>query len=63
MSSSPGLAAPCAAHIPFYRQLYELTALWAHGWLMDPANPDPLAYLAKRGVSGTTAVRYLLVMP
>jgi hypothetical protein len=31
----PRLAEPCAAHIPFYRQLYELTALWAHGWLMD----------------------------
>src|SRR5215211_7640884 len=25
---------PLAAHIPQYRQLYELTALWAHGWLL-----------------------------
>jgi hypothetical protein len=40
--------------------LYELTALWAHGWLMDAANPDPLAYLAKRGVSQATAVQHLL---
>jgi hypothetical protein len=40
--------------------LYELTALWAHGWLMDAANPDPLAYLAKRGVNQATAIRHLL---
>ena len=51
---------PCAAHIPFYRLLYELTALWAHGWLLDAANPDSLAYLAKRGVNQATAVRHLL---
>jgi hypothetical protein len=51
---------PCAAHIPFYRQLYELTALWAHGWLIDDANPDPLASLAKRGVSQETVTRHLL---
>ena len=56
----PCLAEPYAAHIPFYRQLYELTALWAHGWLMDAANPDPLAYLARRGVNGTVAVRHML---
>src|SRR5215212_1438554 len=56
----PRPADPCAAHIPFYRQLYELTALWAHGWLMDAANPDPLAYLAKRGVSQVTAIHHLL---
>src|SRR5215211_7944156 len=24
---------PLATHIPKYRQLYELTALWAHRWL------------------------------
>src|SRR5215216_6839214 len=56
----PRPADPCTAHIPFYRQLYELTALWAHGWLMDGANPDPLAYLAKRGVNQTTAVQHML---
>src|SRR5215210_7832468 len=56
----PRPAAPCAAHIPFYRQLYELTALWAHGWLLDAANPNPLAALAKRGVSQATAIRHLL---
>jgi hypothetical protein len=53
-------ANPCAAHIPFYRQLYELTALWAHGWLLDAANPEPLASLAKRGVSQATAIHHLL---
>jgi hypothetical protein len=37
-----------------------LTALWAHSWLMDAANPDPLAYLATRGVNQATAVRHLL---
>src|SRR6185436_10141844 len=51
---------PCATHIPFYRQLYELTALWAHGWLMDATNPDPLAALAKRGVNQATAIHHLL---
>jgi hypothetical protein len=56
----PPPAEPCAAHIPFYRQLYELTALWAHDWLMDAANPDPLASLARRGVNPATAVRHLL---
>jgi hypothetical protein len=56
----PRPADPCAAHIPFYRQLYELTALWAHGWLLDTANPDPLAALARRGVSAATARRHLL---
>jgi hypothetical protein len=60
MSSSPRPNDPCAAHIPFYRQLYELTALWAQGWLLDSANPEPLAYLAKRGVSQATAVHHLL---
>jgi hypothetical protein len=60
ISSLPRPADPCAAHIPFYRQLYELRALWAHGWLMDGANPDPLAYLAKRGVNQTTAVQHML---
>jgi hypothetical protein len=52
--------APRAEHIPFYRQLYELTALWAHGWLIDAANPDPLAYLTKRGLNSTVAIRHML---
>jgi hypothetical protein len=34
--------------------------LWAHGWLLDAANPDPLASLAKRGVKPATAVHHLL---
>jgi hypothetical protein len=58
-SPSPS-SLPHPEHIPFYRQLYELTALWAHGWLMDAANPDPLTYLAKRGVSQATAIHHLL---
>ena len=37
----PRPADPCAAHIPFYRQLYELTALWAHGWLCAKALSSP----------------------
>jgi hypothetical protein len=60
LTALPRPVDPCAAHIPFYRLLYELTALWAHGWLMDAANPDPLAYVVKRGVSETTAVHHLL---
>jgi hypothetical protein len=51
---------PCAAHIPHYRQLYALVALWAHNHLFDPANPDPLAYVAKRGLSPQNAQRHLL---
>lgn len=58
--SLPCPVEPCPAHIPFYRQLYELTALWAHSWLIDDTNPEPLAYLAKRGVSQTTAQHHLL---
>jgi len=60
ISSLPRPATPCSSHIPSYRQLYELTALWAHGWLMDAANPDPLAYLTKRGVNPATAMHHLL---
>jgi hypothetical protein len=53
-------ALPNPEHIPFYRQLYELTALWAHDWLLDTANPAPIASLAKRGVNQATAVHHLL---
>jgi hypothetical protein len=56
--SSPALPRP--DHIPSYRQLYELTALWAHNWLMDDTNPQPIAKLAKRGVSRASAAHFLL---
>src|SRR5215211_637592 len=46
---------PLPAHIPQYRQLYELTTLWAHGWLLDAANPEPLEFLARRGVTRAVA--------
>jgi hypothetical protein len=47
-------------HIPFYRQLYEATALWAHTWLYDECHPDPLAYLHQHGLSDATIGRYVL---
>jgi hypothetical protein len=53
---------PCPAHIPHYRRLYELTALWAHGWLIDDANPEPLRLLARRGVTRAVAERHILAM-
>ncbi|NTV99691.1 MAG: hypothetical protein HGA19_00120 [Oscillochloris sp.] len=52
--------APCQAHIPYYRQLYALVALWAHTNLFDPTNPDPLRYIQKRGLSSEDAQRHLL---
>jgi hypothetical protein len=48
------------AHVPFYRQLYAATALWAHAWLLDPCHPDPRGYLHQRGVSDATISRYVL---
>jgi hypothetical protein len=57
VSTSPSTL-PRPEHIPFYRQLYKLTALWAPDWLMNTANPDPLVSLAKRGVNQATAVRH-----
>ncbi|NJO83628.1 MAG: hypothetical protein HC828_13035 [Blastochloris sp.] len=51
---------PNPAHIPFYRQLYEAVALWAHAWLLDPAHPDPLAYLHQRGLADATITRAVL---
>ena len=51
---------PRPAHIPFYRQLYEQVALWAHANLLVPYNPEPLEYLHKRGLHDATARRHLL---
>ena len=51
---------PRPEHIPLYRQLYTATALWAHAWLIDPAHPDPRAYLLHRGLSDETISRYVL---
>lgn len=51
---------PRTAHIEYYRQLYALVALWAYNHLFDPANPDPLAYIQKRGLSSQDAQRHLL---
>jgi hypothetical protein len=53
-------ADPNPAHIPFYRELYTATALWAHSWLLDDCHPDPLAYLHGRGLSDTTIRRFAL---
>lgn len=43
-----------------YRQIYATVALWAHGLLLDPANPDPAAYLRRRGL-GEGAIRHHLL--
>lgn len=51
---------PRPEHIPQYRQLYATVALWAHAWLLDEANPDPLAYIVKRGLSVEDARRHVL---
>lgn len=51
---------PRPEHIPQYRQIYTLVALWAHTWLLDAANPEPLAYIVQRGLSPADAGRYLL---
>src|SRR5262245_6028709 len=42
---------PDLNHIAHYRQLYELVSLWAHRWLFEPANPEPLAYVRLRGLT------------
>ena len=52
--------APNAEHIACYRQRYAATALWAHGWLLDPCHPDPRAYLHRRGLDDVTISRYVL---
>jgi hypothetical protein len=51
---------PLPAHIPHYRQLYELTALWAHRWLTDESNPEPQDFLTRRGVTRAVAERHML---
>ena len=58
----PAHAAPKAqiAHIPHYRQLYELVMLWAQRWLFEPANPEPLAYIRSRGLTDADARALLL---
>ncbi len=53
-------AEPNPAHIPYYRQLYAAVALWAHGWMLEPCNPDPSAYLHRRGLNDATIGRYVL---
>ncbi|MFV9505456.1 MAG: hypothetical protein AB4911_12950 [Oscillochloridaceae bacterium umkhey_bin13] len=57
---APTRPEPCPDHIPQYRQLYTLVALWAHAWLLDAANPDPLAYVLQRGLTRHDAHRALL---
>jgi hypothetical protein len=51
-------AAP--AHQEHYRQLYAAVALWASANLHDPANPDALAYLQRRGLTPNTTREHLL---
>ncbi len=51
---------PHPEHIPQYRQLYELTGLWAHRWLLDAANPEPLEFLDQRGITREVAERHML---
>ena len=53
-------AEPKPAHIPFYRQLYERVARWAHANILAPYNPEPLEYLHKRGLNDATVRRHLL---
>lgn len=45
---------PQSAHIPFYRQLYDLVTTWAAANLHQPWNPEPLAYLNHRGFDRAT---------
>lgn len=45
---------PVAAHIPLYRQIYAAVAAWAQANLVMPANPDPLAFLQRRGLARQT---------
>lgn len=45
----PSGSLPQARHIPQYRRLYALVASWAEQQLVSPWNPEPLAYLRRRG--------------
>lgn len=58
--TQPAAVAPRPDHIPFYRELYAATALWAQQWLVDGCHPDPQAYLHRRGLSDATIGRYVL---
>ncbi|EFO82123.1 hypothetical protein OSCT_0046 [Oscillochloris trichoides DG-6] len=51
---------PNEEHITFYRELYGAVALWAHANLLDECNPEPHAYLHKRGLSDATIGAALL---
>ena len=51
---------PVSADTPHYRALYTVVALWAHDNLLDPANPDPAAYLAARGINAPTIAQAVL---
>lgn len=43
-----------------YRQLYTAITLWAQANLLDPANPEPIAYLHQRGLHDTQIAQALL---
>jgi hypothetical protein len=51
---------PHPDHIPFYQELYEAVALWAHAWLLDLCHPDARTYLLRRGLSDATIRRAVL---
>ena len=53
----PAGPTPQSAHIPFYRQLYALVTAWAVANLHQPWNPEPLAYLHRRGFDLATVHR------
>ncbi len=46
--------APRPEHIPHYRALYAIVAAWAEENLHQPWNPEPLAYLRRRGFDTAT---------
>lgn len=48
------------AHQKYYREIYTIVALWAHGLMLDPANPDPLSYMHKRGIKDETIKSHVL---
>ncbi|WP_129631062.1 hypothetical protein [Candidatus Oscillochloris fontis] len=51
---------PNPTHIQHYRELYAEIALWAHANLLEECNPEPCAYLHKRGLSDATIGAALL---
>ncbi|MEN9937511.1 MAG: hypothetical protein RLZZ387_4090, partial [Chloroflexota bacterium] len=48
-SWKPRSPEPRVEHIPRYRELYGAVATWAEQQLHTPWNPEPLAYLQRRG--------------